>query len=192
MVSSSAGVRRATDVCDRSSLVLDHRLRARELTSVFAVYVAMTKRTLAAQILAGMLITCASFAQLSAVSGTSPVSTDDSVKVTVKYTGKGDVDKMHKLWVWLFDTPDIGPGAIPIAEMSLDENGGIATFPTVSAQKVWIAVAFDEKGGFSGSAPPPTGSPVALYGADSGAPSPVTPGAEANVTVTFDDSQRMQ
>lgn len=191
MVSSSGSVRRATEVCDRSRQLFDHRQRAGELTFVFAVYVAMTKRSLAIPILAGMLIICASVAQVSAVSGTASVSTDESVKVTVQYTGKGDVDKTHKLWVWLFDTPDIGPGAIPIAEMSLDENGAIATFPTVSAQKVWIAVAFDEKGGFSGSAPPPSGSPVALYGADSGAPSPVTPSAEANVTVTFDDSQRM-
>ena len=78
-----------------------------------------------------------------------------------------------------------------MAELSLEENGSAATFRGLSAQKVWIAVAYDEKGGFSGSAPPPSGSPVTLYGAESGAPAPATPGADAAVSITFDDSQRM-
>ena len=112
--------------------------------------------------------------------------------VTVKYTGKGDVDSSHKLWVWLFDSPDIGPNAMPLAELSLSKNGDVAAFKAVSAPQVWIAVAYDEKGGFGGSAPPPTGSPVALYGTDTGAPAPVTPGDKATVVVTFNDAFRMQ
>lgn len=109
----------------------------------------------------------------------------------MKYTGKGDVDATHKLWIWLFDTPDIGPGAIPIAEQSLDKNGATAAFSDVTAKTVWIAVAYDQNGGFTGSAPPPSGSPVILYGVESGAPAGVTPGEKGEVTVTFDDSQRM-
>jgi hypothetical protein len=113
------------------------------------------------------------------------------VKVTVKYTGKGTVDASHRIWVWLFDTPDIGPGAMPIGELSIDTNGGTADFTSVAAGKVWIAIAYDEKGGFGGMAPPPAGSPVTLY-MENGAPGWVAPGVEAAVTVTFDDSMRMQ
>lgn len=120
--------------------------------------------------------------------------TASSVSVTVKYTGKGMVDANHKLWVWLFTTPDIGPGAIPIAELSIEKNGGVATFPNVSAKEVFIAIAYDEQGGFVGNAPPPPGSPITLYGTKSpqDKPAPVVPGPKAKVSVTFADAQRMQ
>ena len=44
------------------------------------------------------------------------------MKVTVHYKGKGKVDGSHKLWVWLFDTPNIGPGAMPLDQVALDKN----------------------------------------------------------------------
>ena len=112
------------------------------------------------------------------------------VKVTVKYTGEGTVDTGHRLWVWLFDTPEIGPGAIPIAEMSIEKNGGTATFTNLAAGKVWVGIAYDVAGGFAGAGPPPTGSPVTIY-TEKGVPTPVTPGPDASVTVTFDDAQKM-
>jgi hypothetical protein len=114
------------------------------------------------------------------------------VKVTVKYTGPGTVDGTHRLWVWLFETPDIGPGAIPIAELSLEKNGGTATFDSVAATQVWIAVAYDVGGNFAGNAPPPSGSPIAIHGAAAGKPTPVSPGAKAVVTIAFNDAQKMQ
>ena len=42
-----------------------------------------------------------------------------TVKVTVHYKGKGKVDASHKIWVWVFDTPNIGPGAMPSKTASL-------------------------------------------------------------------------
>ena len=114
------------------------------------------------------------------------------VNVTVKYTGKGEVDGSHRLWVWLFDSPDIGPGAMPISEMSLTKNGDLAGFKAISAAKVWIAVAYDENGGFAGNAPPPLGSPVTIYGMETGAPTAVTPGENGAVAITFNDAIRMQ
>lgn len=152
--------------------------------------VAMTIRTRANSVIAPTLIACATMVLAAGHPATGAIAAE-SLKVTVKYTGKGDVDKTHRLWVWLFDSPDIGPGAIPVAEVSLEENGSAATFNGLTAQKVWIAVAYDEKGGFGGSAPPPSGSPVMLYGAESGAPAPVTPGEAVEVAISFDDSQRM-
>jgi hypothetical protein len=113
-----------------------------------------------------------------------------TVKVSITYTGKGTVDTTHRIWVWLFDTPDIGPGSMPIAELSLDANGSVATFEGVGAKRVWIAVAFDQSGTMHGNAPPPSGSPVGVLLSADGSPRSVAPDDEA-VAVTFDDSQRM-
>jgi hypothetical protein len=139
-----------------------------------------------------LILTVAALAHASVTaSSLNETSVAGDVDVTVKYTGKGEVDASHRLWVWLFDTPDIGPGAIPIHEMSLSKNGDVASFKAIAAAQVWIAVAYDEKGGFAGSAPPPMGSPVMLYGTDTGAPVAVTPGEKGAVTVTFNDVVRM-
>lgn len=117
-----------------------------------------------------------------------------NVTVTVKYTGKGAVDAKHKLWVWLFDHPDIGPGSMPIAEDSVDKNGGTVSFSNVTTTPVYIAVAYDEAGGFAGQSPPPPGSPIAIYGVKGpkGEAQPVTPGAKGVVAIAFDETQRMQ
>lgn len=113
-----------------------------------------------------------------------------AVSVTVNYKGSGTVDSGHRVWVWLFDTPSIGPGSMPIAELSVDKNGGTATFD-VGVDRVWIAVAFDDKAQMSGNQPPPSGSPISIYSTSGGAPDAVTPGAKGTVTLTFDDSMRM-
>ena len=113
-----------------------------------------------------------------------------TVKVTVNYKGKGTVDATHRIWVWLFTSPDIGPGSMPIAELSISANGELATFDGIDADRVWIAVAFDESGTMSGSAPPPSGSPVGLFVGSDGAPKSVAPGGPAEA-VTFDDTVRM-
>jgi hypothetical protein len=142
---------------------------------------------------AGLAVAALVFSPLGArAEQAKPASTGGDVTVTVKYTGAGAVDATRSIWVWLFDNPNIGPESIPIGEQSITKNGGTATFTTTSGQ-VYIAVAYDEKGGFMGQAPPPSGSPVAMYGmtGPDQPPQPVTPGAKGKVTVTFDDSQRM-
>lgn len=135
------------------------------------------------------------------VAGTSPLGASitapaearvaaAAVKVTVHYKGKGDVDSTHKIWVWLFDTPNIGAGSMPLDQLALDKNGAVAEFANVSAGQVWIAVAFDQQGVMTGQEPPPSGSPIAIHGA-MGAPAAVTPGDKAAVTITFDETMRM-
>lgn len=113
-----------------------------------------------------------------------------AVKVTVNYKGGGTVDGSHRVWVWLFSSPDIGPGSMPLAQMSVEKNGETATFE-VGDDRVWIAVAFDEKGVMAGNEPPPSGSPIGIYAAGTGAPEAVSPGPKGAVVMTFDDSQRM-
>ena len=114
-----------------------------------------------------------------------------TVKVTLDYKGKGTVDSSHRVWVWLFASPDIGPGSMPIAELSVDANGSVATFEGISEERVWIAAAYDENGTMTGNAPPPSGTPVGLYVGSDGVPRSVVPGDSTVAVLTFDDSFRM-
>ena len=114
-----------------------------------------------------------------------------AVKITVTYKGKGTVDTSHKLWVWLFDTPNIGAGSMPIDQIALDKNGTEAVFENVAGDKVYVAVAFDEKGAMMGDGPPPTGSPIGILMGPDGTPNGITPGGKAPVALTFDDTIRM-
>ncbi len=114
-----------------------------------------------------------------------------TVKVTVHYKGKGSVDADHKMWVWLFDSPDIGPGAIPIDQITLEKNDADAVFEGVGSETVWIAVAFDASGTMKGAAPPPPGTPIGILAGKDGAPAAVKSSSKDAVVLTFDDSQRM-
>lgn len=117
-------------------------------------------------------------------------TTTGPLKVTVEYTGPGKVDKEHRLWIWLFDTPTIDTSSIPVAADLLSENEGTVTFESLP-ETVYIVVAFDEKGGYDGtSGPPPSGTPVMVYG-EQGIPTGVKTGEDATVRVSFDDSVRM-
>lgn len=128
-------------------------------------------------------------AQLNAASTVASV-TAGTIAVKIDYKGKGTIDGSHRVWVWLFGTPDIGPGSMPIAEVSISKNGEVAIFEGVGADKVWIAAAFDEQGVMQGQAPPPSGSPVGVFVGVDGAPAGVVPGAK-DAVLTFDDSFRM-
>ena len=151
-------------------------------------------RTRRGIVAASIALTCAVVISTTTAADAQGKPAANTVTVTAKYNGKGAVDAKHRIWVWLFDDPKIGPDSAPIAEMSIDKNGGTATFPSVTAKQVYIAVAYDEAGGFSGNAPPPPGSPVALYGAKDmmSTPTAVTPGSGGAVTIAFNDAQRMQ
>lgn len=117
--------------------------------------------------------------------------TAGTVKISVTYKGKGTVDGTHQLWVWLFDSPNIGAGSMPIDQISLDTNGTDAVFEGVIPAEVYIAVAFDQMGVMTGDGPPPTGTPISILMGANGAPSAVTPGEKGIATITFDDSMRM-
>ena len=114
-----------------------------------------------------------------------------TVKVTINYKGKGTVDASHRVFVWLFNTPDIGPGAMPVAELTVDKNGDTTIFEGVVDARVWIAVAYDEAGVMTGSAPPPSGTPVGIYVGNDGVPRAVVPGESTAAVLTFDGSIRM-
>lgn len=129
-------------------------------------------------------------AQKSAAAGRAAAPGPNEVAVTVTYTGKAPVDDTHEIWVFLFDSPKVGAGTLPVAVQTLKKSGGTATFKNITVDPVYVAVAFDEKGDYDGNAaPPPPGTPIGLYVKD-GQPIGVKPGATATVKLSFDESRR--
>ena len=65
----------------------------------------------------------------------------------------------------------------------------------IGASTVWVAVTFDEIGGYDPFAgPPPSGTPLAIYSADqTGMPSGLQLPAdqETKITIAFDDTIRL-
>ena len=115
--------------------------------------------------------------------------------VSIQYTGQGTVDKDHRIWIWLFDNPDSSSwvNTPPLAVGQLSENGAAFNFSELP-KEVYIAMAFDEKGGYDGtSGPPPSGTHIGIYGmASGGSPAAVETGAEdKELKTSFDDSMRM-
>lgn len=113
------------------------------------------------------------------------------LKVTIHYKGAGKVDAAHQVIVWAFSTPQIDASSMPVASRSVTSDGGSASFSGLP-KVVYLAAAFNEKGDYDGtSGPPPSGTPVVIYGEAGTAKAVDTGGPEAAVTVTFDDSVRM-
>lgn len=111
---------------------------------------------------------------------------------TITYKGKCDVDDTHEIFVWVFDNANIGADSKPIAADVLRKNGGAVNFTDLAVTPVYVAVAYDEKGDYDGTAGPPPGTPVAVYSTDGkGTPAPIDVKERAQVSMTFDDSYRM-
>ena len=111
------------------------------------------------------------------------------IVVTVTYTGKAKVDDTHEILVFLFDHAVPTEGSMPIAMQSTTKSGGTVTFKDVPVSPVYITMVFDEAANYAGDAPPPPGAPIGSYQKD-GKPIPVTPGPDAKIKVSFDDSVR--
>ena len=111
------------------------------------------------------------------------------VVVTVTYTGKGKVDDTHEILVFLFDQPTPTADSMPLGMQTTTKSGDTVTFKDVSVSPVYVLMVYDEQANYSGGEPPPPGAPIGSYQKD-GKPIPVTPGPDAKIKVSFDDSVR--
>ena len=93
---------------------------------------------------------------------------DRTLEVKLNYTGAGKVDQNHKIFVFLFDSPDFMQGnAMPIANQAATAKDGTVTFSDLSAATIYAVAAFDPKGEYDGmSGPPPAGSIMRSEGFD--------------------------
>ena len=116
-----------------------------------------------------------------------------TLTVRINYTGAGKVDAQHKIFVFLFDSPDFVQTADvnPVASDSTTAKDGTCTFH-VDKSPVYVVAVYDPQGAYEGMSPPPSGSSFGLYGKD-GRPEPVKidAGKTVKVEVAFDDSTKM-
>jgi hypothetical protein len=111
------------------------------------------------------------------------------VVVTVTYTGKGKVDDTHEILVFLFDQAQPSEGSIPLRLLTTTKSGGTVTFKDVTTSPVYVVMVYDEQANYAGDAPPPPGAPIGSYQKD-GKAIAVTPGPDAKIKVSFDDTVR--
>jgi hypothetical protein len=112
------------------------------------------------------------------------------ISVTVTYTGKAKVDETHEILVFLFDQPTPTAESMPIAMQATTKSGGTVTFKDVATSPVYVTAVFDEAANYDGqSGPPPAGAPIGSY-QKGGKAIPVTPGPDAKIKMSFDDSVR--
>lgn len=118
-----------------------------------------------------------------------------TVKAKMNYTGAGTVDEKHKIFVFVFDSPDfMQGGSMPVGFGSASAKDGTVTVSDLAVSPVYIAVCYDPTGGYDGqSGPPPSGASMGVYAKTPGTPEPVKidPGKTAEITVAFDDSFKM-
>ena len=116
------------------------------------------------------------------------------IKVKVNYTGSGTVDAQHKIMVFLFDSPAFAQGtAMPFASQGASSKKDTVTFTDVAKSPAYVAIVFDPTGKYDGQSPPPSGSSLGMYATTPGTPAPVKvkPGKTVQVSVDFDDTQKM-
>jgi hypothetical protein len=117
-----------------------------------------------------------------------PVSKTLEAKVT--YNGAGEVDSTHAIHIYLFDTPDISSGAMPIGWNSSYKNGAAVTMSGISASTVYLVVAYGDYDVTPG--PPPSGTPVSFYLPGNPDPTPIEMDkAKVEIAFEFDDSAKM-
>lgn len=132
-----------------------------------------------------------------------------TLKVGVRYTGAGVVDKQHQVYVLLCDanpfastklldatarptapTPEPGAARVLAVEGTAAKDGFV-TFHNVPVATVYAVVLFDKNGGFNGrldSLPP--GEPIGAFGMppDKLEPIQLNDGKTVEVAVAFGDS----
>ena len=141
------------------------------------------------------LLVAMGLAALAFLAAAQQPPADRSIKVKLNYTGSGKVDASHKIFVFLFDSPDFMQGAVgPFATQSATAKDQTVTVSGISAPVVYVVAAYDPTGAYDGaSGPPPSGSSMGIYSKQPGQPAPVKlePGKAQQIEVAFDDSNKM-
>jgi hypothetical protein len=113
-----------------------------------------------------------------------------TLKAKVTYAGEGEVDSTKQIHVYLFDTPNIDSGAMPIAWNSSSENGKSVSFSGLTAETLYLVAAYGDYDPTMG--PPPSGTPVSYYVPGNPYPTPIEMNeSEVEIEFEFDDSATM-
>lgn len=119
-----------------------------------------------------------------------------TLTVKVNYTGAGTVDDKHRIFLFVFDSPDFVQGnAMPIGGTSASSKTESVEITGLNASPVYVVASYTPDGSYDGqSGPPPAGSSLGMYSKTPGTPEPVKiePGKAASIELAFDDNYKMQ
>ena len=139
--------------------------------------------------------TLLSVASAFALAGGLVLAQPGPLLITVDYQGPGTVSQDHQLSVFVFDDPNMSADSLPIWTGQLADNQKTLSAGSFDPSTIWVAVTFDETGGYDPFAgPPPSGSPFALYSTDpTGMPTGVAlhDDQETEIAIAFDGTLRM-
>jgi hypothetical protein len=126
----------------------------------------------------------------------SAIAQDEArtLKVKVHYTGSGTVDEQHKIFTFLFGSPQFTHGGdIPFAMRYIASKESVVTFSNVDRSPVYVGTVYDASGKFDGQSSPPSGSALGAYSTDSEKPAPVKleEGKTVEIEMSFDDSAKV-
>ena len=140
-----------------------------------------------------MLGVVAAAAVAVAAAGLAGAAQGSTLSVTVNYSGQGDVDAAHAIYLALYDTPNIAGGALPIAAQAATENGQTVEFSNVTASPVYLSALYDINGGWDGQSAVPSGSPAAMWQPVQPTPTPIelAAGETVDLEFSFDATFRM-
>jgi hypothetical protein len=118
-----------------------------------------------------------------------------TLKVKLHYTGSGTIDEKHRIFVFLFDSPDfIKGGVMPFAMKGAVSKEETVTFSDVEKSPAYVTAVYDPAGSYDGqSGPPPSGASLGLYSKTPGQPAPVSldEGKTVEIELAFDDTAKM-
>ena len=113
-----------------------------------------------------------------------------SLAVTVDYTGSGSVDEQHKIYVQIFDSPQLDMRR-RIGLRIVTENHATVTFSDVSPDTVYLFALYDQHASVISAAGPNPQSPVAVYGESLENPQPIRLNQTSELSLRFGESLRL-
>jgi hypothetical protein len=129
----------------------------------------------------------------------TPAQRDLALQVQLHYTGSGTVDKTHKIFVALWDSPGfMDNSAPPVAVKSATSKDGTVTLSDVQKVPAYVSTAYDPTGQWDAQDPdagtPPSGSSLGMHSKTPPKSDPIniTPGTPAKITISFDDSKKVR
>lgn len=145
-------------------------------------------------LLAGLLAVACLAAGAAQVKSSEKTDTR-TLTIKVNYTGAGTVDDKHKIFLFVFDSPDfVQGGVVPIASKTASSKTEAVTLTELTTSPVYLVASFTPDGSYDGeSGPPPSGSSMGMYSKTPGTPEPVKiePGKTTEIDLAFDDSSKM-
>ena len=128
----------------------------------------------------------------------APAQKDLTLQVEIHYTGSRTVDKTHKIFVLLWDSPGFLDNSVgPVDVRAATSKNGTVTF-YVQKVPAYVSTAFDPTGVWDAqnidAGTPPSGSSLGMYTKSPPKPEPINsaPGTVAKVTINFDDSKKVK